>query len=257
MTTPFFPAIAGARGCGTRVAGGIYIEVGLVPPGAALRGMGRPVEDFLLDPPVKLHPAMDFSDRGVNIIEQPATDGRVIHHVVDVVGEKYYPNVADFVEEVRHMGLSRRIQSTVPFGLLTEHSRIILVHRKAWVNHWNELRAHVEGLEDGETGHRCPTTTLGRKIEHERGTTMCAGVWWEDLDPDTVRPGTRPGYVERDMPSFTYSGKPRPDSIDTDYESAFFASFPISRLVVVKGEQSDLKLERARAARLRVDEVDE
>lgn len=255
MTIPFFPAIAGERGCGTRVAGGTYIEVGLVPPGAALRGMGRPVEDFLLDPPVKLHPAMDFSDRGVNIIEQPATDGRVIHHVVDVVGERYYPNVADFVEEVRHMGLSRRIQSTVPFGLLTQHSRIILVHRKAWVNHWPELRNPTGNNQD--IGYRCPRELTTPDALHRRGEAMCAGVWWEDLDPDTVRPSPTLGLVERDMPSFSYTGKPRPDSVDTDYESAFFASFPISRLVVVKGEKSDLKLERARAARLRVDEVDE
>lgn len=252
---PFFAAVAGERGCGRRVPGGTYVEVGLVSPDLALRGFGRPVEDFLLDPPVKLHPAMSFTDRGVNVLAQPATDGKVIHHIVDVVGERYYPNVADFAEEVRHMGLSRRVQGTLPFNLLTPASRIILVHRKAWVHHWAEIRERL--VPNAYGTHRCPLDVSKPRMAHQLGQEMCAGVWWEDLDPDTVRTSVVPGVVIRHMPEFHYLGKPRSDYIDVSYEPAFFASFPISRLVVVKGESSDTALNRARASRLRVDEVDE
>ena len=251
----FFPAVVGERSCGRRVPGGTYVEVGLLPPGAVFRGMGRTVEDFLIDPPVVLTAVMDFSERSVAVIQQPGSDDKPIWHVVDVVGERYYPNVADFVEEVRHMGLSRRVQGTLPFNLLTASSRIILVHRKAWVEHYAELREQIDPLSDGPR-HRCPRDMNVPESTHQLGQTMCAGIWWDDLDGDTIVP-VGGGMFSRAMPEFQYLGRGRPDSIDVEYRPAFFASFPISRLVVVKGEQSDSALTRARASRLRVDEVDE
>jgi hypothetical protein len=195
------------------------------------------------------------------VIRQPSRAERPVYHLVDIVHERDYPNIADFVEEVRRMGLSRPLDLRLPVERLGAGSRIILIHRKAWVDHWSEIRSPLQADSASVLAgfaHRCPRADpMADPQAHALGREMCAGVWWEDLDPDTVcLPEVGPQYqIERRMPSFSYTGKVRPDSIDTQYDPAFFASFPIGRLVVIEGDGSDAALERARASMLRVDGV--
>src|SRR5512134_804276 len=119
---------AAMRGCGKRVAGGIYAE-------CPLSSGGRPIEDFLIEPPVKVDPnEIGLSPIGVKLIERK--DGV---HVLDWVGKEGYPNVADFVEEVRHLGLSRRLPKTLDFTKITANSLIVLLHENAWIAGWRGL----------------------------------------------------------------------------------------------------------------------
>lgn len=128
------------RGCGKRQRGGIYMETGLAPA-----GQGKPLEYFVLCPPHK-----------VNVVElglapiSPLVFGKGdVWHVMDWIGEQYYPNVADILEETRSFGLSRRMGKGMEFEKLTAASRILLVHRKAYIEkddpYWRDYRT-IPGL---------------------------------------------------------------------------------------------------------------
>jgi len=230
-------AIPVARGCGRRVKRGIYAELGLSP-------FGRPVEDFLMDPPVALPEGLELAPQGVTFIER---DG--VTHLIDWVGSTHYPNIADFVEEIRRFGLSRRLPQNIDFGRLSVASRLIFVHARAFI-------------EDAgaRQGYRAPDDApfvCLRDIEaHQKGTEeMCASMWWEDVE------GVNEDGV-REMPSFEYTPRrPRPEVEARTYRPGIFGSFPIGRLVVVNDPDDQEGTEKARSkaanSEFAVDLVDE
>lgn len=251
-------AVAVRRGCGTRAKGGIYGEVGLSPN-------GKPMESFIVDPPIVVNPEqIGLTAVGVQMVEH---DG--LWHVMDWVGEKYYPNVADFLEEVRHFGLSRRFPKSMDFSKLQAGSRILLVHRKAFMCspalHWDDVWPLQWMLERWKS--TCPTGQLEHvSDEFKANEGMCAGLWWQDLDRDGVRRGTtvllsaeHNRHAECRMPSFTYEGLVSPEGAVPEYQPAIFASFPLTRLVVVNDPEGDVTptVKKASVAGIPVDLVDE
>lgn len=224
--------IYGPRGCGnSRVAGGLYAELPLGPG-------GRPVEDFLICPPRLLN--FDVPVRGQLPVEINGT-----LHLVDWIGSEFYPNVADFVEEVRYMGLSRRIAPVLAtsrddskpasFVLekLTRDSRILCVHAHAWLHNY-EHYAPFDFL--------CPR----HHESHPHNTPMCGGVWWWDVTggepapvPEHVCVVASERLVERSMPSFRYYARTRPDGVEPVYSPAIFAAFPIARFALVAGSHGE------------------
>ncbi len=219
------------RGCGRRVRGGIYLEVGLGPG-------GRPVEDFLIDPPLKLGPealtALGVHPVGVSLVERQGAT-----HVLDWVGSEHYPNVADFVEEVRVAGLSRRLSRSLDFSRLGPGSRILLIHARAWIDNAQEYyRSLAEGAPrpyQQPGARRCPRRLPGHD-NWSNPPTMCAQLWWQDVaggHPVDDNPFRGPRTTVREMPAFSYLGLRPPDGVEARYTPAIFASFPVSRLVVI------------------------
>jgi hypothetical protein len=88
MTGASTPGII--RGCGTRTAGGIYLECAASPYGTV------PMTDFLLDPPLPFEVACKL---GVSLQERQDTT-----MVLDHVGASHYPNATDFIVEGRGEG---------------------------------------------------------------------------------------------------------------------------------------------------------
>jgi hypothetical protein len=229
-------AISVERGCGERVAGGCYAELGL---GAG----GSPLEDFMVDPPLVVDlNALGVTPIGVKLFER---DG--VWHVIDWIGSQHYPNVADFLEEVRRFGLSRRLPQTLDFSKLTPKSRILLVHARAWVQNFDDYAAQwVTGLKPGSLADYydpCPKSKADHAFDHH--PSMCAGVWWQDIEGDELVLSNR--LVDRRMPSFTFTAVARPDDVTPVYCPAIFARFPISRLVVID-DPAGKKHEQATAA---------
>lgn len=245
------------RGCGSRVAGGLYLTCPLVP-------FGLPVEHFLIDEPIhqvdvenKMVPiaeAFRLSARGVTITEIPALGPG--HHVIDWVGAEHYPNVADFVEEVRHFGVSRRISSRADFSKLTRDSRIVLAHPKAWIDDWiihyRTERAIKEGPEEEtHTFKDCPRD--GNQSSHTDwpDETCCARWWWQDVVGGEPSPTEEPRKVFRQMPSFGYEAHEPPEGADGKHSLALFAAFPIVHIEAImdregmKHEQSMKKAEKS------------
>lgn len=213
------------RACGgSRKQGGVYAVLPTSPN-------GRPIEDFLLCPPKKLN--FDISPQGQTPIE---VDGTI--HLLDWIGETYYPNVADWIEETRRGGLSRMLNlRKIDLTRLTPASRLVTVHPRAYIHNITDY---------GPKSWACPahlqshTDEIG-EAEHE----MCAGAYWWDLTegikahaPEHL---TLNGdhLVQRVMPAFTYYGHARSEHVVPEYSPAIFGAFPIARLEVVRGEAGE------------------
>ena len=223
-------AIPAERGCGERKSGGIYAEMGCGPD-------GLPLEHFIVDPPIVIDPAaLGLSPIGVQLVER---DG--VWHILDWIGSEHYPNVADFLEEVRRFGLSRRIAKTVDFSKLTERSKILVVHARAHVENFRTYADHWLGVRY----NRCPKELSAHNLPD--APDSCAGVWWEDVEGGSTFPfpgrggagGEGKRFILRPMPAFNYVAASRPDGVTPRYLPAVLASFPITRLVVIRGEHDE------------------
>lgn len=240
-----YKAIPVKRGCGVRKAGACYGESGM-------GGEGFSIEHFLIDPPYRIDAkALGLASVGVKLIER---DG--VWHVLDIVGQEHYNNVADFVEEARRAGVSRRFPKNLDFSKLTSASRMLLAHRKAWVdnfdeyvNYWIQL-APREYDQKPEQYNPCPKPLTEHSFD--RHPEMCAGIWWQDVE-QVVNVADR--VAERRMPSFTYTAAVRPPHIKPQYQLAIFGSFPLHRLVVIeaKGKSHLETAEKVSKADLPVD----
>jgi hypothetical protein len=231
------------RGCGRRQVGAVYAECKL---GAG----GRPVEDFLVDPPAKVDArALGLSSIGVKLVQ---TNG--VWNVLDIVGGDSYPNVADFVEEVRRFGLSRRLPRTLDFSKLTSESRMILLHRRSYIENHPEFRRAIEA----EPCCACPKDRWDHSLQSS--TVMCAGLFWEDVDGGTsadseARVIAEIRQVYRTLPGFGYHGRSRPKDITPSYSLAIFMALPIHNLAVIsdpEGGSDEEALQAASHARLEV-----
>jgi len=215
------------RGCGERTKGGIYIEC---PVG----DVGMPVEHFLVDEPIRV----DANQMGLSAVGVKVVPMKGIWHVFDIVGQEFYPNVADFVEEVRRLGLSRKVAPTTEFKKLTPQSKIILLHARAYDNNYQHYPK--------ETLFPCPKNACNcgecRAIARQHaipkgGKSLpcaCAATWWHNIEGG--EPASRDSLdVVRVMPSFEYAGHARPPRIKKpDYSLAIFMRLPINNFAVIR-----------------------
>lgn len=228
-------AIPVERGCGEREQGGVYAEFGVAPDGAGL-------EDFLIDAPL----CIDLAALGVRPIGVSLVCRQGVWHVIDWVGLEHYPNVADFVEEVRRFGVSRRLPRSLDFSRLTPASRLLLVHARAHVDNFHAYADRWIGR--GTKRGTCPKR-LEEHMQHDY-PLMCAAIWWQDVVGGRVLDPVAPRIVHRTMPSFSYIAAAAPQGVQAHYLPAVFASFPVSRLVLVdpKGEHGETQARAARSS---------
>lgn len=235
-----YKAIPVVRGCKTRVRGGVYGECGM---GAG----GKPVEHFLIDPPHPIdndegkrlgviNPRGKVFSLGVKLIEHEG-----VWHVLDVIGSNHYPNVADFIEEARRFGVSRRFPKNLDFSKLTTESRMLLAHRRAWVDNFDEYANYWVKIDqirewDGTPDQYNPCPKSLPDHTFEKHPDMCAGIYWQDVE-QVVNVHDR--VAERRMPSFTYTAATRPPHVDPQYRLAIFGSFPLHRLVVINDPKNN------------------
>ena len=212
------------RGCGTRVLGGVYVETLLGPD-------GHPIECMIKDPPLGIDvQSMGLTPVGIKLIEHQG-----VVHIFDWVGEGYYPNVSDFIEEVRRFGASRRLSQNLDFSKLSARSRLILIHSRAGV---------PEFENPYESPQQCPrlVRALHDRLQIEPLAHVCANQWWADHD---AKQRLLPGEIyTREMPSFTYEARQQPGSY-TETKPAIFMVLPISRIAVVKDPSTNSHVETA------------
>lgn len=256
----------GARGCGVRSPGGIYIEV-------PLSRYGRPLRDFLIDPVIEVPEDLDLVPRGVSLIERANEPG--VYDVWDHVGERHYPNVADFVQEVSKMGLSRRVQGNLDFSKLTPDSRIVLMHSRAYVENANDLyraiaaEARDYGQEPGRWWN-CPC--CDRNPDHQQYPLYaegskdimptCIGAAWQLITGGdlVINPELSPRWVKRTVGSTTYHGNKKPSGFKPEFKRGIFMVLPAHKLVVIndpEGGTHDKAIGRAMRSPLKVELQDE
>ena len=174
---PDFPrAIPVPRGCGEREPGGVYIECGLSP-------YGRPLEEFLVDPPLpppegkgkeelankpQLWVRTARRDPGDPSTEYVVMNPGTEQPIVDLllwIGAEFYPYVSDYIEEVRRFGASRKLNPNLDFSQLTRWSRMILIHPYALNTLW-EQQERPRTCAKSIPGHALPESSDERG-EHE------------------------------------------------------------------------------------------
>jgi hypothetical protein len=204
------------RACGRRVAAGVYAETRLSP-------YGQPVESFLVCPPK----SVDLTEWGLTAVGVQLIEFNGIWHVFDVIGQEHYPHVADFVEETRRKGASRRLPRNLNFSKLTLDSRLVLIHARATIENYTEYPQ--------PPAISCPNDLHLGQLEE-----MCAGLWWHDIplgDLQTEADGSRrfrtiPGGV-------SYYAYPRPENVLPVHRHAIFMSLPITNLAVISGRNPE------------------
>lgn len=249
------------RGCGTRTLGGVYATT-------QMGSSGQPLDWFLLDPPIVLDwSAIGVSPIGVSLL--PDTAG--VYHIWDWVGEAHYPLPADFVEEVRVMGMSRRLPRNLDFSKLTVDSRVICIHAKAsWVNCASTYEAMGWKPSDWRCRKNLPHHAEDANWPHGPAnglTEMCASLLWCDvptewLEPDDYAKDASGGFqtfnglnaVTRKLTGHkagqtvqSYRCGERPDVIP-DYQAAAFLSLPITRLEVINDPVAQSHVETLKRA---------
>jgi len=202
------------RACGRRIKGGVYAET-------RLSDRGQPIEYFLLDPPRPVDlAALGLTAVGVKLIE---VNG--IWHVFDVVGQEYYPYPADYIEETRQKGASRRLPANLDFAKLSPESRLMLVHQKTVIENFKQYP-------------QPPAVTCPKGLEEHQAAplpSMCAGLWWHDLP---AKERQLPGGVK-------YCGSQRPPGVTPVYQHGVFFTLPITNLAVIKGGEDTEKNHQA------------
>lgn len=125
------------RGCGEREPGGVYAECGL-------SSKGRPLEEFLIDPPLPMPVGLDVVNKSQTWQRMlpsgaPALDGDElpIYDLLIWVGQEHYTYCCDYIEETRRFGASRRLNPNLDLTQLSRSSRMILAHPRALNTAWH------------------------------------------------------------------------------------------------------------------------
>lgn len=166
------------RGCGSRKQGGIYLEVATGPG-------GLPLDHFITDPP---QPFTTDVKIGVTLVDRTEPDGVVVTHVIDWIGTEHYPFAADFIEEGRRFGFSRRVAPSIEFHRLSARSRLLVVHARGLVTNRGELYGcGPHDPADDEVG--MPPDTCAR--------FATSGMLAHFADPLPLPPGVTPPACNR------------------------------------------------------------
>ena len=105
------------RGCGKRTKGGLYACCGLSP-------YGKPIEDFLIDPPLAFS-GESFRAPIVNVVNE-------VTNLIFWMGKEFYPYCPDYIEETRVMGISKRVPLGFDFkGVVPFESSMYFIHPRA------------------------------------------------------------------------------------------------------------------------------
>jgi hypothetical protein len=146
------------RGCGEREPGGVYAESGLSP-------RGRPLEEFLFDPPLPIPDGLDLINKPQLWMRtlasgEPALDeeGQPIVDLLIWVGEEHYKYCPDYLEETRRYGASRRLNPNLDLSLLSQSSRTILAHSHVLDTRWQEQRP-PQSCKKRVPGHDVPAAS--------------------------------------------------------------------------------------------------
>ena len=188
------------RGCGKRKPGGVYLCTGQSI-------FGRPVEEFLIDPPY-VHHGTPF--RTPIFIEHKG-----IYHLLIWVGAEHYPYPSDFWEEARRYGVSRRVPVNFPLEKLSSGSRMFFIHSRAIIENYNTM----------PQTERCPKDNP----IHLENKEYCLGHIYQVAEAITEHSTRIVGSTE-----YTVDGPV--DGFEPEYQAGIFMSTPITHIDYIRRE---------------------
>jgi len=239
------------RGCGTRKEGGLYLVTATSP-------YGFPIEHFLVDPPIPW--------RGPRVLRAPMLiEAGGVVHIAMTVGKTYYPYVPDIVEEIRVLGLSKRVPRDFDFTKLTPgRSRILLIHPRAiprfsFKAEWEERKPceRCRILSDhygiSEIAREC-------KPRHEPGSLRCIFALWPLSalrSHKKVHEVIEEGLVKTPSTTYAVRGRVHEAPREQRYSPGVFARLPITRFEYVGSSLPEDLKEKAEESGWEVRAVEE
>jgi hypothetical protein len=249
-----YKAIPEPRGCGEREPGGVYVECG-VGPG------GTPIETFLFDPPLPLPEGVDLVNKPQLWLRtdpasgEPVLDaqGKPIYDVLVWVGAEHYPEAADYIEETRRLGASRRLNPQMDLTRITRWSRMLLAHPRAIIENWREMEPpqrccknqayHSKLFYDLALSNQEASSSsedaavLYERYKNEQRLGPCISKLWDILPKDEAietfeRPGDLPLCLRR-IGSTTYHYAPTGEPV-TGWKPGFILGLPISNIALIQ-----------------------
>jgi hypothetical protein len=223
------------RGCGYRLAGGIYATL---ETRNIAYGTNVPIDQFLQCPPMALDPNdIGLAAQGVLIKEGTSYGRPGVHDIFDWIGESHYPYVPDFIEEGRNYGFSRRIPKSAQIDLLTTDSLHIMGHPKAIIMNYKEFYEHRINCMTCPKGHEIHDTNVAEE--------SCLGLLWETFnkpseDDQIERSFTRrfpPANGSIDIPQIEYLAAY--SIVDPIWQFGLFMTMPITAFEVIEDIFSD------------------
>lgn len=274
------------RGCGSRVAGGVYAEVGV--------GVwGHPIQEFYCDPAIHIPDPEGFglSHVGVTIFPgETSGSGIVSATIMDWVGARDYPYPADVLAEAMFIdpetglraGFSRRLPRNLDWASLGSTPLLALVHSRAivpierrlkvldrsWSAHFPELLDRHKANISWAHNFMCPRQIRGEHCQDQpivgipATHGMCPALWWADvpeLDCSEIHKGD--GLLAtRSLPGGSYVVlADTPPVANGSYGVGIIARLPVACIAVVNDPDSgthEIALKKLESAQVRVELVD-
>ena len=249
------------RLCGSsRQKDSLYLECRFGPG-------GRPLEEFLLCPPVRLSEEIldGLSRQGMHLFPQQVVSDETIYHILDWISEAHYKNVSAFLREGAAINFSRKIQPSFPFEKLSAASRYLPVHARGWIENYEEYFKYEPYTLPREMC--CPLRLVHhRSVGDSRmahGSQIivdpCARIWMQDIEGGESASERAAEFgitdasiaarlVKVSLPCRAgFFGLRKPDGVEPVYAPAIIASLPIGRIAVIKGDGDNWKRKAEKA----------
>jgi hypothetical protein len=280
-------SVTSERGCGTQTAGGIYAMCPLSPFGQPIEYFLIDSPRLEIPPHVKPRGTSFIEDTcheckgsgnatsSGNVIEEIARHivGKLLNpgamtpppgkcgacfgsgtltHLVDWIGENNYPSVADFIEETRLLGMSRKLSPKMDYSRLTPGSRHMMIHPRAHIVKFKDYFKAEAEFSEGANLKACP-----QGLPNHFQERMCARLFWQDIyggeplgdprDPREVRKQLPCKAVYSGLTSLYDEGRKK-ESKAGRYKPAFFLWLPIQLIGVIAAPSNREKEKQAVAA---------
>ncbi len=255
------------RGCGEREPGGVYAESGLSP-------RGRPLEEFLFDPPLPIPEGLDLINKPqlwqrTLASGEPALDENdlPIFDLLIWVGEEHYPYCCDYLEETRQFGSSRRLNPNLD-NMQWHEQRPPLDCKKAVPGHDAALAASDDEVEGAtsEAEEELSLSAFVHRAGDNAGTLLpalpleslrtgpCLFKLWELIPQEAAKmvidvaeeeagerhPGTEPlPLCLREIGSTIYQYRPTGESAD-GLVPGLFAALPLTGFALIRYHDSSV-----------------
>lgn len=228
--TPSIPVPKLKRGCGFRIAGGIYATA----TGTLEYDPNIPMKQFLQCPPMPIDPNdIGLAAQGVLIKEGTPYGRKGKWDLFDWVGTSGYPYIPDFIEEGQRYGFSRRVPKSAPIHLLNNESLHIMGHPRAILQNSYEFYKNRLSLQPCPKGHETHNSS-------DENAESCLGLLYEAISrvPENLddRVMTRVFPID-DENAFTYAGGFPIE--EPDWQFGIFMTMQITAFEVIEDPFSD------------------
>lgn len=220
------------RGCGSMAYGAVYAELSTSP-------FGIHISNFVICPVWDLS-GLKLSAQGMNIIprivdgkQDETPDGKPIFDVFDIVGKNHYPYKADFYEEARLFGISRRWPKNTPINqLIPGVSRHYLCSMNGVLEEIDHAASAVNAQFSNPKQPQCLTGAHTRQSWDYGFGATCSAFWWSEMTANDCFKQGDAWY--RNRPSLQYQCFPSDEQ--NKFHIGAFMWMPVNRFVVTKNQ---------------------